>query len=77
MNSQFLNKAGAKVKDHLVILLLFLLLFSFPCSLLVCPTSFLAPHTSIPVPVRTIHFPVLFAALAIVGWLFLLEKNSP
>jgi len=77
MNSQFLNKAGAKVKDHLVILLLFLLLFSFSCSLLVCPTSFLVPHPSIPVPVRTIHFPVLFAELAIVGWLFLLERNCP
>ena len=77
MNSQFLNKAGARVKDHLVLLLLFLLLFSFSCSLLFSPTSFLVPHPSIPVPVRTIHFPVLFAELDIVGWLFLLEKNSP
>ena len=77
MNSQFLNKAGAKVKDHLVILLLFLLLFSFSCSLLFCPTSFLVPHPSILIPVRTIHCLVLFADLDIVGWLFLLEKNSP
>ena len=49
--------------------------FSFvpphPSSLIV------APRPRVPVLVRSIHFPVLFAERTIVGWSFFLEKNRP